>query len=69
MPRLTEFGSPFKNLNSGRNETADGENTDRLQRAYRNYLASECIVWVCTQRVNSMLNPLKNLPSPRHGRN
>ena len=30
MSRSTIFGSPFKNLNSGRDETSDTENTTRI---------------------------------------
>lgn len=42
MSRTTKFGSPFKNLDSGRNESGDKENNSRIRTALKNYLNSEC---------------------------
>lgn len=41
LQRKTLYGSPFKNLDAGRYEMRDCENTQRIKRAMRNYLASE----------------------------
>jgi hypothetical protein len=43
--RSTYYGSPFKNLDAGRDER-DFENKDKMQKALTNYLQSEGFLYL-----------------------
>lgn len=51
------LGSPFKNLNSGRDELADKENLSRVKQAFANYLASECIAYEFMNQRDKQMQP------------